>query len=426
MNQFETFCRKFTSKYTYKGLKRRTLGLEKEIIAVDSKGSIAQIAEQIWPHFLGKEGFRAQYDSYYKDAITGFKVGGDLITLDAGKGTFEIVLQPYTTVRQAEIKMNKLLRILYGACEKEDIKLLGVGFQPRTRPDRGHWNRKQRYEVLIDVLKRHCYTASLSASDQVHIDVALDEVVRVTNVMNGLTGFMIALFANSPVRYGRCSNVRAYREIIWDDLSKIRTGVPQHRFSTLEDYLDKMWDLQCILAKKGNKFYTPGVSFREYVKEMPAQKTFNAFETHEGTIWFCARPRTFGTIEIRPACLQPWPDKMVVPAFVLGILENLGEAEMFLEDFRWNELRRLRFKTARDGIKCSFRGKPIALFVEDVLKISEKGLKGMKQGDERYLKPLWRRVKERKSPAYRSIAVYRKGGMEKFLQYVSLRKSHLN
>lgn len=424
MTKFDTFCEKYLRKFTYDSKRLRSIGIEKEILLTDKDGFMADVYEKVWPT-LNNRGYKTARDSFYRGQITGFFIKDNQVTTELGRGTFELILEPKTSIKVAENQMKDLLRVLYPICEKQNLKILSIGCQPRTRPLRSNVARKQRYEVLYETYKKNILPASLSASDQVHVDMTLDEFVPVLNMLNGLAGFLLVLFSNSPLRYGRVNKFHVIREIFWDSLGKARTGVPLRPFTSPEDYLKRVWDFKCIMCKKGNKFFCTHKKFRDHVRRLSDEELFKAFLIHEGTVYMCARPRVFGTVEVRPACLQPWGEMMVVPAFVLGLVENLIEADAFVKNFDWKDLRELRYQAMKKGFNTKIQGKIIAPFLKELLDISKRGLIRRNQGAEAYLKPLYKRVAEEQSPADRAVEHFKKGGMPLFLDKVSLKKRHL-
>ncbi len=423
MSKFEAFCERYRKQFTHKPGERKDVGIEKEILAVDGEGNMADIATRVWPYLL-KEGYKPIYDSYYKDQVVAFDAGNDQIALDAGKGTFEIIMRPHKTVKESEKRMKQLLSVILSVCEKESIKVLALGCQPVTRALRENWNRKQRYEVLLDYFGDPVYPASLSASDQVHVDVAEEEIVSVINVMNGMAGLFVVLFANCPIFDGP-NEYKAYREVIWDKLGVDRTGLPLLPMSSLEDYLARTWEMKCIMASDGEKFYSPDVSFKDFVEEMDDDQVYKAYEVHEGSVWFCARPRVYGTIELRPAGLQPWDDMMAVPALALGLLENLNESEMFIKQFRWDTLRALRMEAVKKGFEIDFFGKSVDKWVKEIVDLASKGLEKRGDGDEKYLDALYERIDKKEAPVDRGRQYLKKGGLPLLLEKSSLKERHL-
>jgi len=424
MNQFQAFCERYRQCFTYKQGKPRKVGIEKEILVTDSDGYMADLHDKVWPYFKTL-GLKESRDIYYKDETVGFYVGKDQITTDAGQGTFEVILEPYLTVQEVERHLKTVLRVLYEACEKENYSVLGMAFQPRSRAGKRHWNRKQRYEILLDVFKKKIYQNALSASDQAHIDVTPEEIIPVTNMMNGLAGFMLFLFANSAVRFGRINKFKNYRELLWDVMGKSRTGIPVAPFTSLEDYLTRMWNLKCVVARKGDRYFSPGKKFKDFVKGKSPEDTFKAFETHEGTLWFCARPRIYGTVEVRPTCIQPWDDMVTVAAFTLGIVQNKNESEAFLKDFKWPELRMLRYQAGHKNWGHKINGDTVANHIGKILQFSKKGLVMRGEGEETYLETLFARWKAKESPADKASKYFRQGGISLVIKHASLREKHL-
>lgn len=421
MGKFETFAERYLRNFTYDGKKPRTIGVEKEILVTTRSGKMANISKDIWPS-LKRQGLVHFADSLYTGEVAGFRMNGDMITTDAGRGTFEIILEPLPTVGMAERRMKKMLRVLLPIAEKKKRHILGLGYQPLGKSSKRYWNRKQRYEVLLDALGPKVYPSCMTASDQIHVDMGLHEFVPVFNLMNGVAGFMMALFSNSPIRNGEISKPQVYREVFWDALGRRRTGIPRKKINHPHEYLEHAWNLECLIAKKGRKYYSPQKKFSDFVKRMNADSTYNKFLVHEGAIWFDARPRAFGTIEMRPACLQPWKNMMVVPAFMLGLVNNYMEGLMFMEQFEWDFLRELRTEVAYKGYKTKIKGKPIAEFLKELVKIAEKGLS---EGDRGQLRILYQRIAEQQSAADVHIKFFKKGGIPLLIKKASLKEKHL-
>lgn len=424
MDVFQRFCERYLSHFDHKPGSLRTIGVEKEILLTDHEGKMADATKSIWPH-LQKQNFDSFNDSVYKDQVCGFYLPEGIITTDAGRGTFEVILEPHGSVQLCEEKMKALLAHLLPAAEAENLYVVGLGMQPLTEASRSIWNKKQRYEILIGHLGDDILTSALSAADQAHIDMGADEFTGVLNTMTGLAGFMMVLFSNSPVKEGAVSKPQVYREVLWDNMGNERTGLPDRPWESVEDYLDYTWDLTCIFGKEGDHYFDPNASFRDFVKDKNEDELFDAYCLHEGTIWFCGRPRVFGTIETRPTCLQPWQDMMTVPAFLVGAVEAWQELESFLGDFEWKGLQKLRYDAAREGFALKIKGKPVAEFLKEILDIVKVALMMRSQGEEKYLQPLYERVVAEQAPADKGILLFEEGGAGALVKSASLRQEHL-
>ena len=423
--KFDAFCNAYMSRFKYDGKTARQIGIEKEMLVTNQDGFMADITKLVWPH-LKTAGLEVEMDENLKDVINGFFIKKHLITTDFGKGTFELVIAPQKSIAAAEENIIKLLNVLYPIVKEENLRIVSLGYQPRTKEGFEGVVKKQRYDLLLNSFKKKILPSALTASDQVHVDVTINEFVPALNTLTGLAGFMMVLFSNSPVRYGRQTGSHVLREFFRHYLGKTRTGIPPQPYKSIEDYLARVWEMKCFMTKRGNRFYAPMKKFKDYVRRLPDQKVFDAFCVHEGTIYNCARPRFFGTIEVRPACLQPWEDMVTVPAFVLGLTENLSESEAFIKDFKWNTLRDMRDQAALKGFNVKIHGKSVSLFIKDLLDISAKGLSMRKKDEELYLKPLYNRVEEEKAPADRAIEWLNEGGISFLLDNVELKPKHLS
>ncbi|KJR43490.1 gamma-glutamylcysteine synthetase [Candidatus Magnetoovum chiemensis] len=115
----------------------------------------------------------------------------------------------------------------------------------------------------------HLFT--VSASNQAHVDVTMDETVDAVNVFNGLAGAQIALTANSNIWQGKIdSTYKCVGEMFWDwwlkDKHALRYGVPHKKFDDLNDYFLNVLKFSPVYVKRGeHSFVLPYCnSFLDY------------------------------------------------------------------------------------------------------------------------------------------------------------------
>lgn len=416
MTQFDSFVQFFIKRFHYQGTAPRTIGIEKEVLAVDEKGYMADLTTTLWPAVKKSGKYPMLFDDYYTRAITGYSLGKELVTTDAGLGTFEFILMPAKTIQEAEKNMNKIYKSISPFLRKFHFVMLGLSYQPLTKKNPHYWNKKQRYEVLKNYFKSTIDFACLSAADQVHLDLTVDEIMPAFGVFNKLNGFFLSLLGNSPIKEGKLFGGNEYREILWDFLGKKRTGIPQKEFPSLLAYLDYVWKLPCIMAKKGRKYFSPDIPFKDFAKGMSDQELQQQFMYHEGTTWFSSRPRVYGTLEIRPCGLQPFPQHLVVSALSLGLMEKLPELVQFMNQFSWEICREFRYEGSRKGLGAKISGKPVAPYLKELVHLSEEGLKERGKGEEKYLAPLHHILKTKENPADEALALFKKGGIKALIK----------
>lgn len=412
---FKTLLHYFESRFTFNPNSKRTIGIEKEVLVVDSMGHMADLSTTVWPMVEASKKYKMIYDDYYKDTVVGFRLGDSIVTTDAGIGTFEFILPPVKRVQAAEKLLNQIYKVISPYLKAFDFKMLGLGFQPLAKAAATNWNKKQRYETLVSHYGAHVHYSTLSASDQVHLDLAKEDIIPSTNTFNKLNGFLVALFGNSPIREGKIGDMEP-REVLWDSLGKRRTGIPPREFTSVEDYLSYVCKLPFIMAKDGGFTFDPKQTFERFVKNKSPQEAINLYAFHEGTTWFSSRPRIYGTLEIRPCGLQPFSDQMTVSAFCTGLMKNMSELTNFLKPFSWKECREFRYKAAKQGMKVKIRGKSVVPYLNELIKLSEDGLKKRGFDEEKYLAPLKLRVKKGKNPAQEAAEIWKKGKISALLK----------
>ena len=121
-----------------------------------------------------------------------------------------------------------------------------------------------------------------------------------------------------------------------------------------------------------------------------------------------------GTVEFRSICTQPIRDSMCVAAFHLGLKDNLDNLQELIENdeiiyhkgYTTTELRKLLIQ--RD-IPQFFNKKDICRLSKDVVDLACEGLERRGIGEEIFLNPLYRRIKNHTNPGKEFIKSVQKG-----------------
>lgn len=117
-------------------------------------------------------------------------------------------------------------------------------------------------------------------------------------------------------------------------------------------------------------------------------------------------------LEVRSIGAQPFSDAMSPVAFVLGLLENIGQSYRFMDGvvnrIGWTNLTNLGYETARRGLDVE----EVPKILSNLLELSEIGLKTRGLSEELYLNPLKTRVSKKRNPADEVIRVFEKDGLE--------------
>ena len=125
--------------------------------------------------------------------------GGTELTLEVGWGTIEIGTPVCENLFELRDVYESTLSLVTESAESLGMYVLGYGIHPRSAPTLELLSPKARYSVLKKVIGQDWLSFTVSASDQLHVDVSRDEITDVLNVSNMLSSVVIAMCGNSSV-----------------------------------------------------------------------------------------------------------------------------------------------------------------------------------------------------------------------------------
>lgn len=411
--EVEAIAERVRSCFPERARSPRWVGREAEypLVTPDAR---AGDASSLWPVLLGDgacEPVRDVPPGGEPGAVIGVRAEGWECLVEVGRCTVEVVTGPRSSlIHLARDHQAALARIL-PAVRQAGLRLLGFGIQPRTPPARSLLSPKRRYPFLFEATGGRWLSWCVTASDQVHVDVDRGELVAVLNLMNALSGAVIALTANSSVYRGRAGAFASGREGLMVSVTEepYRHGALPRGFDDLEDYVRTVLGLRCLFLPDGHGAYE---LVGHPLAGVDGEEGFQRFLFHEHYWWPSARPRArLGTVEIRPACQQPAGASWAPAALATGLVEAHREAAAFLEERLgrgyWPALLRYRSEAVRAGIGAP---EPAPGFLADVLDLAEAGLRRRGFGEEGLLEPLRERVEHRRGPADEARDLARSSG----------------
>ena len=121
-----------------------------------------------------------------------------------------------------------------------------------------------------------------------------------------------------------------------------------------------------------------------------------------------------GTLEFRSVCTQPISDTMSVAAFHLGLKDKIDELDelissdkvIYHKGYTASELRKLLIQ---DEIPSFINKKELCSLTNNIIDIAKEGLVERDFGEEIFLKPLYRRVKNHSNPGKDVIKLLNNG-----------------
>lgn len=412
----------FTKRFPTTVTQPRVIGREAEYPVVDSQGRAVDV-RRLWETLMAPGDLKPKYDGPDSRLIVGLEGTDYSYALEVGFGTVEVNTRPCRDLIEVEQIMEAAVTRLVMAALDHGWQLLGYGIQPVTPASLTIMSPKQRYQSLYRAMGQEWLWYTVTASDQIQIDIGRDELVHMLNFGNMMAPVLIALCANSPIYAGTLSPYCSGREgqMAAIHANEHRHGMPARPYTSIEDYVATVSESTYLILRADNVVVPSSQHFTEYLAEHGPD--FDAFLFHEHYVWNSARLRVaYGTIEIRPACQQPWDEQMAAAALGLGLIEASVEINNYVQDALgddyWAIMRTYHRQAIRTGLAAP---QPAPDFLARIAEMAAEGLRRRGLGEERYLSPIFHRLERRLNPAQRMRYVFQSDGVAGLLRHAAIR-----
>lgn len=423
----------------------RTVGRELEFPLVAGDGSAADV-RRLWELLLAHGDLKPKYDAAGAGAGAAAAAGvasglivearnADLsYTIEVGVGTMEVTTRACASLLEVQALAARGVERLVRVAAAYGWRVLGYGIQPITPPALSLMTPKQRYQSLYRAMGGAWLWYSVTAADQVHWAITRDEVIPALNFGNLMAPVLIALCANSPVHAGALSPYCSAREAqhVLIHASEHRHGMPVRPFADAEEFVRRLARATHLIARSDGRAIPQARPFSAALAELEGDEeaAYAAFLFHEHYIWNSARVRAaYGTIELRPACQQPWGEQMAAAALGVGLLEaragieewvgeSLGLGAGAYGEAAWETMRIWHRQVIRGGLEAP---QPAAGFLARILELAEEGLRRRGLGEEGLLAPHFARLERLENPAQRARRLYRSDGPAALIAAATIR-----
>ena len=412
----------FSSHFQRTIQRPRIVGREAEYPVVTASGEAADV-RRLWETLLAPGDLKPKYDSGASNLIVGLEGDEYSYALEVGAGTVEINTRPCSDLFTLKTIMEAAVSRLVRAAARHSWQVLGYGIQPVTPAALALMSPKQRYQSLYRAMGREWLWYTVTSSDQIQIDVSRNEMVHILNFGNLITPVIIALCANSPVYEGQLSPFCSGREGRMAEIhaNEHRHGMPARPYQDMVDYVRTLSGAQFLILQDSGEVIPSSQLFNDYLLAHGAD--FPAFLFHEHYVWNSARLRTaYGTIEIRPACQQPWGEHMAAMALSLGLVEAshavLAYMMDVLGDDHWEIMRQYHRLAILRGLAAP---QPAPGFLSRIVELATEGLASRDHGEEVLLEPIENRLYRSENPAQRVRRIFRSDGIQGVLAHTAIR-----
>jgi len=338
------------------------------------------------------------------------------ITLEPG-GQIELSGEPCESIHCTYAEFNQHIRELLEVTEPLGIIFLGLGMQPVSRLDEIEWVPKKRYRIMapymLKVGKLGQRMMKQTATVQANIDYGdeNDAMAKFRTGM-GLAPVLIAMFANSPICDGQLNGYRSFREHIWTDTDRSRSGLLKFAFASdasFAHYVEYALDVPMyFIIRKKDYIDMTEVTFREFLQygHKGERATLEDWGDHLTTLFPETRIKRY--IEVRSVDSQP-PELMpALSALIKGAFYDadcLQASWDLVKSWSWDERMQVYLDSHRDALAARIRRYALLDIAKEFLEIAWEGLRRQNQvndlGDDEtiYLKPLKELLALGKCPA---------------------------
>lgn len=338
------------------------------------------------------------------------------ITLEPG-GQIELSGEPCESIHCTHAEFTRHIRELLEVSEPLGIIFLGLGMQPVSRVEEIEWVPKQRYRIMgpympkVGRLGQRMMKQTATVQANIDFSDERDAMAKFRAGM-GLAPILIAMFANSPISDGEVNGYKSFREHIWTDTDRSRTGLLKFAFLpevSFAHYVEYALDVPMyFIVRNKNYIDMTGLTFRQFLQYgcKGERATLEDWHDHLTTLFPETRIKRY--IEIRSADSQP-PELMpALSALVKGAFYDsdcLQAAWDLVKGWSWDERMQVYLDSHRDALGARVRRYSLLDLARELMAIAWEGLRRQHQvnrnGDDEtiYLKPLKDLLDRGKCPA---------------------------
>jgi glutamate--cysteine ligase len=338
------------------------------------------------------------------------------ITLEPG-GQIELSGEPCESIHCTYGEFSQHIRELLEVAEPLDIVFLGLGMQPVSRVEEIEWVPKKRYRIMgpymLKVGTLGQRMMKQTATVQANVDF-LDEKDAMAKFRTGmgLAPVLVAMFANSPISEGQLNGYRSFREHIWTDTDRSRSGLLKFAFApdaSFAHYVEYALDVPMYFIIRHHDYIDmTGLTFRQFLEHghNGERATLQDWADHLTTLFPETRIKRY--IEIRSVDSQP-PELMpALSALIKGIFYDpdcLLAAWDLVKGWSWDERMETYLESHKDALAARVRRYTLLDLAKELFQIGWEGLRRQKSlnrnGDDEtiYLAPLKTLLFQGKCPA---------------------------
>lgn len=334
---------------------------------------------------------------------------GNVFTFDTCLENVEFASASAPSLWPLYERFRETLAAAQAALQKHGHCMMGVGFNPfLARSNDPHLIERELTLAIAEYFRHHRMKRRyvkdfycVISSEQVHFNTTVEELPLIFELFTRLDWLNILLFSDSPARIGGrqylCARNELYMQSSFREIGLV--GAQPLGLATAQEIAHSYGDT-CIFMRRRNGEVNlfPPVPVREYFARPDAlEEDIRSLDLERNIV-----TTSYGTVEYRILCAQPFGQAFTPSAFNLGLRTALADALSLARDFdachpmpKPNE----RNRQASLGA-CAFADKADMLrYARALLALARQGLRSRGFGEEAMLAPLNNRLSLLDSPA---------------------------
>lgn len=324
---------------------------------------------------------------------------GASITLEPA-GQFELSGAPLASVTAMKAELDSHLAELDAVLEPWGVRSAYVGMNPETRLGDEPHMPKARYNIMRawmpEVGAKGLQMMHLTCTVQSNLDFhSGTDAMSLLRAGFLATPVIIALFANSPFRFGHDTGLASARADVWLDVDAARCDLGAVAFdpgATVRDYVEwaadvPMYFVRHVQADGSKAYLSPerrGLTFRQFLSEGDRGRgaVLDDWITHLSTLFPDVRLKRY--VEIRAADCVPPELLPALPALSVGLLQDpTSRAELMAllrDGDRSVDRAALRAAACRDGLDGQVGSWSLRSLARQCVELAQSGLARVSAG----------------------------------------------
>lgn len=308
-------------------------------------------------------------------------------------GQFELSGKAFATVAEMRAELTQHLAEVRDVSEDLGVRLCSVGLNPLSTLADVPKMPKGRYDIMRALLPTvgglGLHMMHLTCTVQANLDFSSDaEAMEMMRLGHLLSPVLIALFANSPIQFGKETGYATFRAHLWTDVDRSHCDVSRFAFdqsATMDDYVQWVIDAPMYVLgvdrPDGSHGFDPlatPTTFRQFFEQGIGGRrpTIDDWELHASTVFPDVRLKRY--LELRQTDIVPPEALPALPALTKGLFYDVSSRRAALAALRDGDARidraLLRETACKDALDGYLPGFDIRETAEEILRLAREGL----------------------------------------------------